>query len=112
MDNPNNKTIWSLQNNKRTEEERNVFEPTGKKPKNNTIIYLISLTGVFLLVSFLMTYFSESLMEACLTKTFCFNSKDNIAIYTLYVFLNIVIVISAIFGAYIIGRKLANFIKK
>ena len=88
------------------------FNPKEKKPKSKTVIYLISLSGVFLLVSFLMTYFSESVMEACFTKTFCLNSKDNIVIYTLYVFLNIVIVISAIFGAYIIGRKLANFIKK
>ena len=112
MSNSENKSVWSLQNNKRTEEERNIFKPTGKKPINKTKTYLLSLAGVFLIVSFLMTYFSETVMEACLTKTFCFNSKDNIVIYTLFGFLNIVIVISAIFGAYIIGRKLANLIKK
>ena len=113
LDNKNmsKKNTWSLQNDKRTEEERNIFKPTGKTPKNNTTIYLFSLAGIFLLVSFLMTYFSETVMEACLTRTFCFNSKDDIIIYTLYVFLNIVIVISAIFGAYIIGKKLANLIK-
>lgn len=27
------KVIWSLQENKRSEEERNVFKPTGKKSK-------------------------------------------------------------------------------
>ncbi len=114
LDNKNmsKKNTWSLQNDKRTEEERNVFKPSGKKPKNKTKTYLLSLAGVFLIVSFLLTYFSKTVLEACLTKTFCFNSKDDIVIYTLFVFLNIVIVISAIFGAYIIGRKLANLIKK
>ena len=102
------KKSWSLQNDKRTESERNVFKPTGKSPKNKTTRYLISLIGVLLLVSFLMTYFSENLLEACLTKSFCFNSKDNLIIYALYVFSNILIVIVAIFGAYLTGRKLAS----
>ena len=105
------KQTWSLQNDKRTEVERNVFKPTGKSPKKKITIYLISLAGVLLLVSFLMTYFSESVLEACLTKTFCFNSKDNVIIYTFYVFTNIIIVVVAIFSAYLIGRKLANKIK-
>ena len=103
---------WSLQNDKRTEEERNVFKPTGKTPKNNTKIYLLSLAGVFLLVSFLLTYFSDEKMEACLTDTYCFNSKNNVLVYTFYVFFNIVIVVLAIFGAYIFGKKLAGLIKK
>ncbi len=106
------KKIWSLQNDKRTEEERNVFKPTGKTPKNNTTVYLLSLAGVFLLVSFFMTQFSEKILEACLTDTFCFNSKDNVLVYTLYVFLNIIIVVLAIFGAYIFGKNLADQIKK
>ncbi len=106
-----NKT-WSLQNDKRSEEERNVFKATGKTPKKNTTIYLLSLAGVFLLVSFLMTQFSEKTLEACLTDTYCFNSKDNVLVYTLYVFFNIVIVVLAIFGAYIFGKKLADLIKK
>jgi len=106
------KKTWSLQNDKRTEEERNVFKPTGKTPKNNTAKYLLSLAGVFLLASFFMTYFSGKTMEACLTDTYCFNSKDNVLVYTLYVFLNIVIVVLAIFGAYIFGKKLADLIKK
>ena len=105
------KKTWSLQNDKRTEEERNVFKPTGKTPKNNTTVYLFSLAGVFLLVSFLMTYFAEIPLSACL-GSWCFNSVDNLGIYTLYVFLNIVIVVLAIFGAYIFGRKLADLIKK
>jgi len=107
----NEKKTWSLQNDKRTEEERNIFKPIGKKSKNKIPLYLLSLSGAFLVASFLMTYFSETVLEVCFTKTFCFNSKDDIAIYTLYVFSNIVIVILAIFGAYLIGRKLANLIK-
>jgi len=103
---------WSLQNDKRTEEERNVFKPTGKTPKNNTTKYLLSLAVVFLLVSFLLTQFSEKTLDACLTDTYCFNSKDNILVYTLYVFFNISIVVLAIFGAYIFGKKLADLIKK
>ena len=51
-------------------------------------------------------------MEACLTDTYCFNSKDNVLVYTLYVFFNIVIVVLAIFGAYIFGKKLSDLIKK
>ena len=105
------KKSWSLQNNKRTEAERNVFKPTGKSSKKKTTRYLISLVGVLLLVSFLMTYFSENVLEACFTKSFCFNSKDNLIIYALYVFSNILIVIVASFGAYLIGRKLASKIK-
>lgn len=105
------KKTWSLQNDKRTEEERNVFKSTGKTPKHNTTKYLLSLTAVFLLVSFLMTYFSEKTLHACV-GSYCFNSVDNFIIYSLYVFLNIVIIVLAIFGAYIFGKKLANLIKK
>jgi len=107
----NEKKSWSLQEDKRNEDERNLFKTTGILPKNNNITYLLTLAGVFLLVSFLMTYFSETVLEACFTSTFCFNSNDDIMLYTLYVFLNIVIVILAIYGAYLIGRKLANLIK-
>ncbi len=108
----NEKKSWSLQEDKRNEVERILFKPTGILPKNKTIIYIASLAGVFLLVSFLMTYFSETVMQACFTQSFCFNSKDNILLYTFYVFFNIVIVVLAVFGAYIIGKKLANFVKK
>ena len=105
------KKTWSLQDDKRTEAERNIFKATGKSPKNNTKLYLISLASVFLLVSFLMTYFSEKILQACI-GTFCFNSKDNLALYTFYVFFNIVILVLAIFGAYLFGKKLGKLIKK
>ena len=105
------KKPWSLQNDNRTEAERNIFKPTGKSPKNNTTVYLISLVGVFLLVSFLMTYFSEKTLNACI-GSYCFNSNEDLVVYSLYVFLNIIIVVLAIFVAYMFGRKLADQIKK
>ncbi len=108
----NEKKTWSLQKDLRTGEERNVFKPKGIKPKNKTFLYLFSLIGVFLIVSFLMTYFSEVRLEACLFNNFCFNSKDDLILYTLYVFTNIAVVVLAIFIAYMIGKKLANIIKK
>ena len=107
----NEKKTWSLQNDKRTEADRNIFKPTGKSPKNNTTVYLISLVGVFLLVSFLMTYFSEKTLNACI-GSYCFNSNEDLVVYSLYVFLNIIIVVLAIFVAYMFGRKLADQIKK
>ena len=112
MNQSNNKHIWSLQNNKRSKEQRNIFKPTGKKPKNKTALYILSLAGVFLIVSFLMTYFSEVLLEACLFNNFCFNSNDDLILYTLYVFTNIIVVVLSIIGAYMIGKKLADLIKK
>lgn len=104
------KKPWSLQNDKRTEAERNIFKPTGKSPKQTFKWYVLALSAVFLLVSFFMTYFSEDVLEACVAG-YCFNSKDNFMVYTLYVFVTIVIVVLAIFGAYMFGRKLANAIK-
>lgn len=105
------KKMWSLQKDKRTETERNIFKPTGKLPKNNTFLYLIALAVVFLLVSFLMTYFSAKKLQACI-EDFCFNSEDDLVYYTIFVFFNIAIVVLAIFGAYLIGKKLGNLIKK
>lgn len=105
------KKTWSLQNDKRSEAERNIFKPTGKSPKKKFKLYLLALAGVFLLVSFLMTYFSEKTLNECI-GSWCFNSKDNLIIYSLYVFSTIVIVVLAIFAAYLFGRKLADQIKK
>ena len=106
------KQVWSLQNNVRTEEERNVFKPTGKKPKNKTLSYiLVSLLVVFV-SSFALTFLQTKSTEICFTSSFCFNSKENILLYTIYIFLNIIIVVLAILVAYLIGRKLGNLIKR
>jgi CDP-diglyceride synthetase len=108
VDDDAKKVIWSLQNNKRSEEERNVFQPTGKKPIRKEIKYFVVSFFVLLLLSFLLTQFSTDNEEICITEDFCFFSKDNAAYYTLYVFANIVIVILAIAFAYFIGKKLGN----
>lgn len=104
------KKTWSLQNNKRTEAERNIFKATGKSPKQKFKWYLVAFAIVFLLVSFFMTYFYENVLYACI-GSYCFNSKDNLLVYTLFVFFTIVIVVLAIFIAYIIGKKLADWLK-
>ena len=52
VDDEAKKVIWSLQNNKRTEAERNVFEPTGKKPMNKNVVYILSAIGITFLMSF------------------------------------------------------------
>lgn len=107
----NEKTGWSLQNDVRTEEERNVFKPTGKKPKKKHTLYLIAVIVAFLVVSFIMTYFSETTLEACITDTFCINSKDNLILYSFYVFITIVTVVLAITFAYLFGKRFADLIK-
>ena len=111
MSNSPKKTTWSLQDNKRTEAQREAFKPTGKKPKNKTLQYvLISLLGVFGL-SYLLIKIYEDTLETCLTESFCINSKDDVLLYTLYVFVTISIVIASISGAYAIGKRLGNTIK-
>ncbi|MBT8260233.1 MAG: hypothetical protein HKO92_01210 [Flavobacteriaceae bacterium] len=106
------KPVWSLQNSIRTEEERNVFKPTGKKPKDKLVSYIFSTILVVLVSSFALTFLQTKQAEICFTSNFCFNSKDDILLYTIYVFLNIIIVVLAILAAYLIGRKLGNIIKR
>ena len=69
------KTIWSLQSDKRSEEERNVFKPTGKHPKNKTLAYIIWALVVVLISSFALTFLQEASKEICFTSGFCFDSK-------------------------------------
>jgi hypothetical protein len=111
MSNSPKKTTWSLQDNKRTEEQRNAFKPSGKKPKSKTPQYVLVSLLVIFLVSFLLIKIYEDTLETCLTESFCINSKDDILIYTLYVFVSFCILITAIAGAYTIGKKLGNQIK-
>lgn len=111
MSSSQKKTTWSLQDNKRTEVERNAFRPTGKTPKKHTLIYVLVSIGVLLAFSFLLTHIYDETLETCLTTTFCFNSKDDVLSYTLFVFFNLAIVIFAVFGAYIVGKKLGNYFK-
>ena len=108
----NKKATWSLQNDVRSEEEQNVFTPTGKRPENKILSYIIWSFVVVLISSFTLTFLQEEAKEICFTPNLCFNSKDNVLTYTFYVFLNIIIVVLAIIGAYIIGKKLGNLLKR
>lgn len=103
------KVVWSLQNNKRSEEERNVFKPTGKKPMNKNVIYIFTSICILLLLSFLLTQFKTEEKEFCfLLDSLCFYSSEDKLLYVLYIFLNLLIVIIGIFAAYMIGKKLGN----
>ena len=108
VDDEAKKVIWSLQNNKRSEEERNVFQPTGKKPIRKEIKYFVVSFFVLLLLSFLLTQFSTDNEEICIMEDFCFFTKDNADYYTLYVFWNLLIIIIGLFIAYKIGKKIGN----
>ena len=106
------KVIWSLQNNKRTEAERNVFEPTGKKPMNKTLVYVLSALGITFLLSFALSLFSKETTHFCfLIESYCFNSTENPLAYTFYIFMNLWILISGIGIAYLIGKKLGDRFK-
>ena len=108
MSNSQKKTTWSLQDNKRSEEQRNLFKATGKTPERRNVLYVLIGLLIVLVFSFLLTQIYEDALETCLTSTFCINSKENVMLYSLYVFFNILIVIFAIIGAYIVGKKLGN----
>jgi len=111
MDNSPKKTVWSLQDNVRTEDQRNAFKPTGKKPRNKTLQYILISILVLFIVSFLLLQFYQETIETCITDNFCINSKEDVLLYTFYVFANICIVILSIVGAYAIGKKLSQYIK-
>ena len=106
----NKKTTWSLQNDKRSETERNAFKPTGKQPKNKTLKYLLWVVVIIALVSFTLTFLQDTDKEVCLTPDFCFSSA-NVLLYTVYIFVNIMIVILAIYGAYVVGKAIGNKFK-
>lgn len=106
------KVIWSLQENKRSEEERNVFKPTGKKTRNKNIIYFISALVTTFLISFTLTLFSKSVVTFCFViENFCFDSSESYSLYVLYVFMNFWILILGIGFAYWIGIRIGNKFK-
>jgi hypothetical protein len=112
VDDEAKKVIWSLQNNKRTEAERNVFEPTGKKPMNRNVVYVLSALGITFLLSFALSLFSKETTHFCfLIESYCFNSTENPLAYTFYIFMNLWILISGIGIAYLIGKKLGDRFK-
>jgi hypothetical protein len=106
------KVVWSLQNNKRSEDERNVFKATGKKPMNKNVIYIFTSIGVLLLLSFLLTQFNSEEKEFCfLIDSLCYSSSQDKWLFVLYTFLNLLIIIIGFFAAYLIGKKLGNRFK-
>lgn len=103
------KVIWSLQNNKRSEEERNVFKPKEKKTMNKSVLYIFTSTVVLLVLSFLLTQFNSDEKEFCfLIDSLCFSSSQDKGLYIIYTFLNLLILIFAVFGAYLIGKKMGD----
>ncbi len=103
------KIVWSLQNNKRSAEERNVFKPTGKKPMNKNSVYILGAIVVLLLLSFLLTQFNAEEKQFCfLIDSLCYSSTQDKGLFVLYTFLNFLIVIIGFFAAYLIGKKLGN----
>jgi len=112
VDDDAKKIIWSLQNNKRSEAERNVFEPTGNKTMNKNVLYVILAIGISLLVSFVLSQFTAQSIEFCfLLETYCYNSIEHPIAYTFYIFINLWIIILGIGIAYLIGKKLGNRFK-
>ena len=94
------KVVWSLQNNKRSEEERNVFKHTGKKPMNKNVIYIFTSIGVLLLLSFLLTQFNSEEKEFCfLIDSMCYSSSEDKWLYVLYTFINLLIIFSCFLGS-------------
>jgi hypothetical protein len=112
VDDEAKKVIWSLQNNKRTEAERNVFQPTGKKPMNKNLVYVLSAIGITFLMSFALSLFSKETTHFCfLIESYCFNSTQKPIAYTFYIFMNFWILILGIGVAYLIGKKLGDRFK-
>ena len=108
VDNDAKKVIWSLQNNVRSEEERNVFKPTGKKIRSNNWKYILIVLVGLLSISYLMTQFQKKIVAVCLLQDFCFDSENDKLIYTIYVFVTNVVLVFGVYFAYRIGKWLSN----
>ncbi|WP_435137586.1 hypothetical protein [Formosa sp. A9] len=103
---------WSLQDNKRTEDQRERFKATGKQPRNYTSTYILSGLALMLLISAVLTLTSEKKLEACMFFGRCFNSKEQPVLYTLYVFATLFIIVFAIISAYMLGKKIGSKYKQ
>ncbi|MBP6000905.1 MAG: hypothetical protein KA513_01580 [Flavobacterium sp.] len=112
VDDEAKKVIWSLQNNMRSEKERNIFAPKGKKTFNKNVIYGVSAVGISLSISFILSQFTTQSTDFCfLLETYCYNSIEHPIAYTFYIFINLWILILGIGIAYLIGKKLGNRFK-
>lgn len=106
------KVLWSLQNNKRTEEERNAFKPTGKKPKSNGPKYVAIVLLGLLAISFLMIQFQKETVQVCVIANYCIDSSVDKTAYLSYVFVTNVILVFGIYYAYKIGKILGEKLKQ
>lgn len=92
IDDPAKKNIWSLQNNKRTEAERNLFLPGCPKKSKKNWYWIGFFFGIFGL-SYVLTLISQKNITFCfLLDSLCFQSKENKLAHTLYIFSNIILV--------------------
>ncbi|OIQ30805.1 MAG: hypothetical protein BM564_00925 [Bacteroidetes bacterium MedPE-SWsnd-G2] len=105
------KTIWSLQHNKRKPEERDQFKPTGKTKGSNSVTYGLVAFAIIFVVSLLLVWMSPKTLTTCFTDTYCISSNTHFFGYALYVAFTIVLIILAIMGAYIVGKKLGERFK-
>ena len=112
VDDEAKKVIWSLQENKRNEKERNVFKPSGKKPKNRNFIYFICAIAIVFLISFALSLFSKTPVNFCFfIENFCFNSSESKVFYVLFIAMNCWILILGIGFAYWLGSKIGSKFK-
>lgn len=113
MSNYQQKSSWSLQDNKRSQEERDVFKPTGKSPKKlNTTIYVVLVILITFLASLSLTVSSGKKLEVCLFSDLCFNSRDDVFLYSFYVFTTIAVIVIAVFVAYKFGKRFGSALKQ
>ncbi len=112
IDNEAKKVLWSLQNNKRNDEQRDAFKPTGKKPKKNGLKYVTVVLFALFVVSFLLVQFQKEVVTVCITNEFCIDSEYDKWLYILYVFVTNIILVFGIYFAYKLGINLAKIIKK
>lgn len=112
IDDEAKKVMWSLQNNKRSEEERNVFKPTGKKPKSNGPKYVAVVLLILLVLSFLMIQFQSEPVMVCVFSNFCIDSELEPFLYLVYVFVTNVILVFGIYFAYKFGKIIGERLKQ
>ena len=75
------------------------------------VTFILIAILVLFVMSFMLIQIYEEPLETCITVRFCINSKEDVLLYTGYVFVNILIILVAIAGAYKIGKRLGNKIK-
>lgn len=106
------KKTWSLQQDKRTESQRSMFQPTGKTVKKNDWRYVLSVLLILLLMSYLFTFFTQKKVAICFTQDICFNSYDNRWVYVLFVYFNVLLLVFGVYFAYRFGSYLGKKLKR